>query len=140
MTESELQSAVANYIASEYPDVLFHSDFGSGIKLAPWQAKKQAEQNAYRRGWPDMFIAQPAPRCVDGIWKGEWHGLFIELKRDGTRLRKRNGDWATAHIEEQAKVLANLESEGYMARFIVGYREAVEAIDEYLKFYRRNDG
>ena len=62
MNESELQSSVADYIRGNYPDVLFHSDFGSGIKLTKGQAMKQKRQNGGRRGWPDMFIAQPAQR------------------------------------------------------------------------------
>ncbi len=57
MTESDLQSQVADYLRLQYPDVMFHSDFGSGIKLTPGQAAKQKRQNGGRRAWPDMFIA-----------------------------------------------------------------------------------
>ena len=132
MSEAELQANVALCIRMQYPDVLFHSDFGSGIKLKPWQAKAQKIQNGGRRAWPDMFIAEPRPRCIDGGWKYEWNGLFIELKREGTRLKKKNGEWATDHIAEQALVLEQLREKGYRAEFAVGYREAIQLIDDYL--------
>lgn len=156
MTEAELQEAVANYLVREYPDVIFHSDFGSGTKLTPAQAKRQKRQNGYRKGWPDLEIAEPRfiiPRNVQEAqkykechWvvfphqKGEFIrpalvamcGLYIELKKDGTRLKKKNGEWATEHIAEQAKVLEKLRKCGYCAEFAVGFDEAKKIIDEYL--------
>ena len=133
MRESDLQQQVADYLRLQYPKVLFHSDFGSGIKLTMGQAVKQKRQNGGRRAWPDMFIAEPVPRCVNGSWKYEWHGLFIELKKEGTRLKKKNGEWATPHIAEQNKVLDQLEEKGYMAEFAVGFNQAKEVIDNYLE-------
>ena len=59
MTELELHAQVADYIRLQYPSVIFHSDFGSGIKLTMGQAIKQKRLNGGRRSWPDMFIAQP---------------------------------------------------------------------------------
>lgn len=132
MTEAELQSNVALYIRRQYPNVMFHSDFGSGVKLSPWQARTQKLQNGGRRAWPDMFIAEPSPRCIDGSWDYEWHGLFIELKKEGTRLKKKNGEWASSHIEEQYDVLDRLEFIGYKAVFAVGFEEAINIIDKYL--------
>lgn len=61
-----------------------------------------------------------------------WSGLYIELKKEGTHLKKKNGDWATEHIAEQAKVLEDLRSRGYCAEFAVGFEEAKKIIDEYL--------
>ncbi|MBR0403100.1 hypothetical protein IJI55_00910 [Candidatus Saccharibacteria bacterium] len=149
-TEAELQTQVADYIKLKYPDVLFHSDFGSGIKLTLGQARKQKRQNGGRRGWPDMFIAE---HCLLEITEREpftninyqsqaitlngdiaWyaHGLFLELKKDGTRLKKKNGEWASPHIAEQAKILDQLRGRGYAAEFAVGFDEAKKIIDEYL--------
>lgn len=139
MTEAQLQEQVAQYIRLQYPDILFHSDFGSGIKMTKGQAIKQKRQNGGIRGWPDMFIAEPAPRCIDGSWNYEWHGLMIELKKEGTRLRKKNGDFASEHIAEQAEMLEKLYERGYQAQFAVGFDEAKQLIDEYMeachKFY-----
>lgn len=148
MSESELQEAVAGYLVRQYPDVMFHSDFGSGVKLTPAQARRQKCQNGYRKGWPDLFIAQHRawlePRqnslqlgltldaygraCCEMIE----YGLFLELKKEGTRLKKKNGDWATEHISEQAEVIEKLRQRGYCAEFAVGFEEAKRIIDEYL--------
>lgn len=130
-TEAQLQEQVARYLRLQYPDVLFHSDFGSGVKLTPSQAAKQKRQNGGRRAWPDMFIAEPRPvpaECYEYM-----AGLFIELKREGTRLKKKNGEWATPHIAEQAATLEQLRRHGYVAEFAVGFDGAKRIIDEYLK-------
>lgn len=129
MSESELQVAVANYLATRYPKVLFHSDFGSGVRLTAGQARVNKAQNAGRRGWPDLFVAKPGWN-VGGLLK--WNGLFIELKAEGTRLVKKNGEWASAHIAEQARVLMHLQNVGYCVAFAVGFDMAVKVIDSYL--------
>ena len=132
-SETNLQIHVADYLRLQYPNILFHSDFGSGIKLTIGQAAKQKRQNGGRRAWPDMFIAKSGleiwgpsdDRCLV-------YGLFIELKKDGTRLKKKDGSWATEHIAEQAETLAKLRQAGYKAEFAVGFNEAKKIIDEYL--------
>lgn len=123
MSEAELQKQVAIYIRMQYPDVIFHSDFGSGVKLTPWQAKMQKMQNGGRRAWPDMFLAEPV---------GKYHGLFVELKKEGTRIKKKNGDWASEHIAEQDAVLSELNDKGYKAEFAIGFEQALNLIDDYL--------
>lgn len=132
MTEAELQMQVADYIRLQYPDVVFHSDFGSGIKLTMGQAVKQKRQNGGRRAWPDMFIAEPEQRCVDGKWDYVWHGLFIELKKEGTRLKKKDGKWASEHIKEQYELMDKLNFRGYAVSFAIGFDEAKKVIDDYL--------
>lgn len=123
MNEAELQKQVAIYIRMQYPDVIFHSDFGSGAKLSPWQARMQKMQNGGRRAWPDMMIAEPM---------GNYHGLFIELKREGARLKKQNGEWASSHIAEQNIMLNELSNKGYKAEFAIGFEQALDLIDDYL--------
>lgn len=140
MSEAEVQEAVADYLRLQYPDVLFHSDYGSGIKLTPSQAKRQKRQNGGRRAWPDMFIAHTlkgrsrfdTEHNMDVIEFVPCGGLFLELKKHGTRMKKKNGDWATEHIAEQAKVLEKLRQGGYCAEFAVGFEEAKRLIDKYL--------
>ncbi len=149
VSESQLQEQVARYITAKYPDVMFHSDFGSGVKLTPGQAKRQKRQNGGRRAWPDLFIAEPMAHPIDDVIEFcdkfalsyptssapgvvVASGLFLELKREGTRLTKKNGDWATPHIQEQAAVLSMLRSRGYVAEFAVGIEDAKRKIDEYL--------
>ena len=123
MKESDLQVQVADYLRLRYPDVQFHSDYGSGLKLTKGQAMKQYRQNGGRRGWPDLFVAEPSKDC---------NGLFIELKKAGTRLKKKDGTWASSHLEEQNEVLNKLQRKGYAAYFAVGFEEAKQIIDDYL--------
>lgn len=123
MKESDLQVQVADYLRLRYPDVQFHSDYGSGLKLTKGQAMKQYRQNGGRRGWPDMVLAEPR----NGL-----HGLFIELKAKGVRLKKKDGTWASSHLEGQNEVLNKLQRKGYAAYFAVGFEEAKQIIDDYL--------
>ncbi len=134
MKESDLQIMVADYLRLRHPDVIFHSDFGSGIKLTIGQAAKQKRQNGGRRAWPDMFIAKQISRLNMDCdrFPNSYAGLFLELKKEGTRLKKKNGERATQHIAEQAFLLGQLRSCGYMAVFACGFDEAKKIIDYYL--------
>ena len=146
MTELELQMQVADYLRLQYPGVLFHSDFGSGVKLTMGQAIKQKRLQGGRRSWPDMFIAEPKnlkAECkviTDGDVIEEAHfleqkyGLFIELKKEGTRIFKKDGTLVSdAHICEQFDMLEQLRRRGYVAEFACGFDEAKKIIDKYLK-------
>ena len=134
MSEAELQMAVADYLRMRYSDVIFRSDYGSGLKLTMGQAVRQKRMNGGQRAFPDMAIFEPVPRYADGDCDHEWHGLLIELKKEGTRLKKKNGEWASQHIAEQAEVLEMLRFRGYRAEFAVGFDQAKELIDDYMKF------
>ena len=155
MTELELQAQVADYIRLQYPTVIFHSDFGSGIKLTMGQAIKQKRLNGGRRAWPDMFIAEPRRIHVRDADKerythavvlgygdteiGRFYalmvtGLFIELKKEGTRIFKKDGKLvADEHIREQFDMLHDLRARGYVAEFACGFDEAKKLIDDYMK-------
>ena len=156
--ESSLQIRVAEYLCRQYPEVLFHSDFGSGVKLSKIQAVTQLRQNGYRRGWPDLLIAKPKRRDISVMldftamdmngkeFKPEIvvaNGLFLELKKDGEtlfpgpRAKKRflsldGKEYKTEHFQEQADVLYKLREAGYAAEFAIGFDVAIELIDEYL--------
>ena len=101
MTESDLQIQVADYLRLQYPDVLFHSDFGSGVKLTPGQAIRQKRQNGGKRAWPDLEIAETSCYCSIGWGNGRkikpitevgdsieladviFCGLYLELTKEG---------------------------------------------------------
>ena len=138
MRETDLQAQVADYIRLQYPDVIFHSDFGSGIKLTMGQAIKQKRLNGGRRSWPDMFIAEPKTVRIpkEGIMGCDYRlfGLFIELKREGTRIFKKDGKLvADEHIREQFDMLHDLRARGYAAEFACGFDEAKKLIDDYME-------
>lgn len=140
-TEAQTQIQVADYLVQNYPDVQFHSDFGSGCKLTKGQAIKQMKQNGGRKGWPDMFIA--APKYYVKSRRIQYLGLFVELKKDGEKLlagnRAKNRflsidgkEYKTEHLKEQADVIYELNQRGYKAKFAVGFDEAKKIIDDYL--------
>lgn len=147
--ETSIQIRVARYIRSHYPDVLFHSDTGSGIKLTAAQGYINKALQGGVRGYPDMIICKPSTRFDWHTTKfyhpdenkntATKHGLFIELKKEKTRLKKKDGSWASDHIEEQADILRKLRAEGYAAEFAVGYAEAIFLIDEYFNNNKREE-
>ena len=122
MSEQTLHEAVCRYIKLQYPDVMFNSDM-SGVRLTKGQAGR-AKMLRSSRGFPDLMILEPM---------GRFCGLFIELKRSGTKLKKSNSVWATNHIAEQAIILDRLNRLGYVAMFAVGFDEAKQVIDEYMR-------
>ena len=133
MTELELQAQVADYIRLKYPSVLFHSDFGSGIKLTMGQAIRQKRLNGGRRSWPDVMVAETVLKHQEGRTYTAYSGLFIELKRPDVKIRKKNGELvANEHIREQFDMLEQLRQRGYEAHFACGFDEAKKIIDEYL--------
>ena len=158
--ETSVQMQIADYLVLHYPDIIFHSDYGSGLKLNKVQAALQKRLNGGRKSYPDMFIAHMRwMRPCDlvawgyGVKFGGFTagGLYLELKKDGTKLirdkdaRKflkddykwrKKGDWWDLHIEEQANMLEKLRERGYCAEFAVGYDEAVKIIDKYLGGHR----
>jgi hypothetical protein len=80
------------------------------------------------RGWPDLFIAES---------NGVYHGLFIEIKPDETKLLKLNGMFATPHIKEQYNCHIELIKKDYKAAFTIGFDEAKEIIDNFLQGQRK---
>lgn len=71
-----------------------------------------------KAGFPDLFVFIP---------KGEYHGLFIELKTPKGKSRQ-----AGQVSDNQEMMIDRLNSIGYKAVVCYGYDEAVQAIKEYL--------
>lgn len=147
--EQSVQLRVCSYLRKHYPNVYFRSDTASGMMLSENQRKLHHSQQS-GKGQPDLMIFFPSRGCM---------GLLLELKDDGTELKmKRNGrkirvtkiktkygfryehdykirlkgDWASLHIEMQAKVHKDMRDLGYCARFGIGYDHAVQIIDWYM--------
>ena len=120
-SEAQLHEAVCDYIRLQYPNILFNSDM-SGVKLTMGQAKK-AKKLRSSKGFPDLVIYEP---------RNGKHGLFLELKRDGERLLKKDGSFKTEHLKDQSEVMAKLNRTNYVALFAIGFDEAKEIIEKYL--------
>jgi hypothetical protein len=122
MSERTLHRAVCDYLKYRYKDVMFNSDLSGATKLTMGQAVAMKGLRS-QRGFPDLQIMEP---------RNGFHGLFIELKQEGTKLYNKLGLPATPHIGEQLDCLVELRMRGYMAEFAVGYSEAKNLIDDYL--------
>lgn len=133
--EENLHLKVCDYLRKNYPDVLFRTDFSSGMKMSPGQAAKHKKFQK-SRAWPDLFIAKSGvvEFKEDGLIAHlRKNGIFLELKADGVKLYKKDGTLRkNKHIEEQAEILDKLNESGYYARFAVGYDEAIQIITDYL--------
>ena len=133
--EELLHLNVCDYLRKNYPDVLFRTDFSSGMKMSPGQAAKHKKFQK-SRAWPDLFIAESGvvEFKEDGLIAHlRKNGMFLELKADGTKLYKKDGTLRkNEHIEEQAEMLDKLNESGYYARFAVGYDQAIQIITDYL--------
>lgn len=133
--EEEIHLRVCDYLRKNYPDVLFRTDFSSGMKMSPWQAAKHKKFQK-SRAWPDLFIAESGVvKFKEGhlIVNLRKNGMFLELKADGVKLYKKDGTLRkNKHIEEQAEMLEKLRSGNYYAEFAIGYEDAIKQIHEYL--------
>ena len=127
MTESDLYIQIARFMSLKYPNVLYHFDLMGVNNNSPITRSLYGQLNG--RGWPDLFIAYPKI-TLNG---GNYLGLFLELKKDGVSIYKRNGELRKdPHLHAQAQVLDGLQGAGYMAEFAVGLDDAVNKISEYL--------
>lgn len=122
-TEGAEQATLFNWcrmMSGRYPELrlLFHVPNGGG------RSKSEAgrfKAEGVKAGVPDLML--PVPR-------GEYHGLFIELKRrDGGRLSAEQKAW-----------LDQLKKQGYRAGVCCGWEEASEAILEYLTLAAETGG
>lgn len=120
-SEAHLQKQICHYIKLQYPGVLFISTL-NGEKLGPGQAVAVANLQS-DRGIPDLLILRGC---------GSYCGLAIELKKEGEKIKKRNGEYVNEHVKEQAQYLQKLSTEGWLACFAVGFEECKSIIDNYL--------
>lgn len=113
--EGEEQAALMSWARMQswrWPELalLFHIPNG-GARSKSEAARFKAE--GVKAGVPDLFL--PVPR-------GEWHGLFIELKRQaGGRLSDEQKEWIPA-----------LQAQGYRVEVCKGWEAAAELLKNYL--------
>lgn len=95
-----------------YPELglIFHiPNGGTRNKIEAINLKKQG----VKAGVPDLFL--PVPR-------GEFHGLFIELKYGKNKATIKQREW-----------LIELSKQGYYAVVCNGFDEAKAVIESYIK-------
>lgn len=129
--EESLQKQVCHYLRLRYPNVIFRSDFASGLKMSKYQAIQHKNMQS-SRAWVDLFIY--TPRKIDGK---QYAGLGLELKKEGTTIIVKQGPRkgqivANDHIKEQYYMMQTLQKLGYYCDFGIGYDHAVAIIDWYM--------
>ena len=132
-SEHNLYEQIARYLQLQYPDVIYRFDIAADLKLTPGQAAKHKRLHP-TRGYPDLFIAESSMNIWNSAVRewGLYFGLYIEIKKDGEKLTKKDGSWRTPHIAEQAEMLEKLRQTGYKAEFGIGFEGCKKIIDEYL--------
>lgn len=120
--EFDLQKRVCSYLKIAFPKVLFMSDTIASLKLTKSQAvrNKQIQKPGFKT--PDVIIFHP---------KGNYHGLFIELKVESPY--KLNGELKSdQHLREQHETILQLRKLGYYADFQWEFDSIVKLINWYL--------
>ena len=120
--EYEDQVAFMEYMDLQYPNIMVTGNLG-GIRLPIGLAVK-AKRMGRNKDFPDIEIHAS---------RGNYCGLYIELKRVGTKLYKKNGDFINDHYKSQNDILIRLREEGYKAEFAIGFEEAKSIVDKYLR-------
>lgn len=135
MKEHDIYILIADYLRYQYPQVIYRFDLAADLKLTMGQASKHKRLQRYR-GYPDLFIAETVISKIrqnDGSYDA-YSGLFVELKREGTRIFKKDGKLvADEHIREQFDMLSDLRARGYAAEFGIGFEATKELIDSYMR-------
>jgi hypothetical protein len=120
--EYQLCKAIAFYLKMQYPKVIFHWDLeGSNLSIAQAGKMKSLQGD---RGFPDLVIYEK---------RGGFGALALEIKAEGVKLYKRNGEPTTDHIREQRDCLLQLHLRGYQTGFAIGFDNARQVIDEYMR-------
>lgn len=138
--EENLQIKMCNWIRREFPNVIFISDFAAGLDLTNTQRVRMGSLRS-DSGQPDISIDFPS--------RG-YHGLRIELKKEGTVLYKKDGTLRKQpytrtyrrnganyikrgdHLAEQAALLQKYNDQGYFARFAIGEEHFKKLVNWYM--------
>ena len=120
--EFSLQSAVCKYLDMQYPEILYLST-GTSLKPTMGQAvrNKLIQKNGFKV--PDLLILHP---------NNLYHGLFLELKIESP-YKKDGQIKSNEHLQGQQKAILELNKLNYSATFAVGFEQAKNLIDYYLK-------
>ena len=115
-TEAQEQIALfewAGMMSGRMPELALLHAIPNGGSRNPAEARHLKAQGV-KPGIPDIFLP-----CA----RGEYHGLYIELKR-------RKGGRVSI---DQKKMILALQNQGYKAEVCMGWDEARDTICEYLR-------
>jgi hypothetical protein len=119
--EEKIQIALFDFIKLQYPKVIAISE-SSGLRCSMGMARKLKRMRS-EHTHVDVILLEP---------RGQYHGLCIELK--AKNIYKKDGSlYKDEHLEDQQRTIDQLNKLGYKATFAVGFDEARNLIDDYLK-------
>jgi hypothetical protein len=118
-----IQEMLVKYMELQYPNIICKFDSLANVYLTPHQRQYYKKQGM-TKSFPDLLIAEP---------REKYHAFFLELKRDGFQIFRKNGNFVSERIEQQYKMLTKLRTKGYYAEFAFGFDDARQKIDSYLK-------
>ena len=124
--EKVLAKKVADYLEIKYPNAIRRFDLAADMKMSVWQgARNKSLHGRHTRGYPDLFIAKP---------NRYYAGLFLELKADGNSPYKKDGTLKkNEHLQRQNAIHEILRNDGYCVKFVTGFQEAIDVIEEYME-------
>ena len=121
MTEAQIEASANEWLRLQYAHVhkclIKIMNEGKRSVAGHIQAKKQG----LHKGASDLFIAYPSKN---------YHGLFIEIKKDGYVP---SGKVQLKHYQNQIDFIKHMRSQGYAAEMCVGLDEIIAVINDYLK-------
>lgn len=114
MTESQEQRALfqwAGYAEQQYPELKLLHHIPNGGKRDTRTAVN-LKREGVKAGVPDICLP---------VARGQYHGLYIELKAGKNKISSKQKEWLNA-----------LNQEGYATKVCYGWSEARETIEKYL--------
>lgn len=145
--ELQMQLEFCKWLRKTVPGVNFRCDTGAGAFNSEYEKELHNKQQS-AKGLPDIDIYAA---------RRGYHGLMLELKVEGTKLKRvrdaktlavrkngrgkiierdykirKAGDWHSLHIERQANRIEELKAEGYCAGFVVGIEAAKKVVCWYF--------
>jgi hypothetical protein len=93
----------------------------NGGRQIRWGTIRNYRDLGFRSGMPDIYFLLP---------RGGYHGMFIELKS----MKK-----STRTSPNQRQMHRMLLVAGYMVRVCAGYKNAINAVNEYCNFANGED-
>lgn len=128
-TESSVQIDCIKLIRSLSPFAHVIVNAQSRGKQTIGQAMK-IKREGFVSGQPDIIVIR---QCFDHDNGRIVNGMFLELKREKTRITKKDGTYASETISEQAHYFEKYGKDFY-CNFGIGYDHAEKIIQKFFSF------
>lgn len=100
------------YASGKWPELDLLHHIPNGGKRSQTEAKRLKGQGV-KAGVPDLCLP---------VARGGFHGLYIEMKRQGGTVSKEQSEW-----------LQKLTRQGYLAAVCYGWEAAAKTMEDYLQ-------